>query len=341
MGEVALRFLQGGIEGTKGTGVPATRILMARIANANFDKPREFVEEDRGTLVAAQRFIEGVVDYSFSVETDGATYEDIGWQFLTVVKGTDAPSTINTTAYRRIFTPQTTAGGDTLNSATFEFGDDTQEYEMEYCEGTGFTLGFDTLQVGQAAPVRLSVDYVTQSLASNTKTAGLSLPTVDTILATNAAFYLGSTSTAYASLSALTGSLRSFNLTYQNQLGRKIYVGDGNTYSNIGRGRRIVTFEAMVEGNSDGVSRFTDWDLGTEKRMRLLFQGPVITGSSPATTKKFQIDGRFVLTTFNPLEAVDTNTTYVIGGRFLPDTGLTVSGAEIEFTLVNAEASYT
>lgn len=340
MGELALRFLQGGIEGTKGTATAATRVLMARITNAAFNKPREFVEEDRGTLVAAQRFIGGVKDYGFTIEGD-ATYEQLGWFFGTCVIGDVSPTTINTAAYRFTYTPQTTAGGDTLDSATIEFGDDTQEYECEYCEGTRLTLGFDTLAAGQATPLRFSVDYFTQSLSSNTKTAGLTPPTVDTILATGANFYLGTTSTAYASLSELTGSLRSLNLVYDNGLAKKVYVGDGDTYSNLGRGRRVITFDALVEGNSDGVSRFVDWDLGTEKRARLLFQGPVITGTSPATTKKLQIDMRFVLTSFDPLQSVDTNTTYAISGRCLPDTAL--SDAEIQFVITQGleAAAYT
>ena len=340
MGEQALRFLQAGIEGTKGSPVSATRQLMASITNPNFNIPRDFVQEDRGTLVDSIRFVEGIKDYGFTIAQDqGATFEDIGWFFLTSVIGTDAPATINTAAYTRTYTPQTTAAGDTLNSATIEFGDDTQEFECEYCEAEGFTLGFATLAVGQAAPVTLSTDYVTQSLSSNTKTAGITAPTVETILATNATFYLGSESTAYASLTALTGSLRSFNMTYANNLGRKVYVGDGTTFSNIGRGRRVVTFEAMVEGNSDGVARFTEWDLGTYKRMRLLFQGSVITGTTPATTRKFRIDGRFVLTAFDPLQSVDTNTVFQITGRFMPDTAL--SDAEVQFLLVNGVSTYT
>ena len=339
MGEVALRFLQAGLESTKGTGVAATRILLARITNPNFDKPREFVEEDRGTLVGSQRFNDGVVDYTFSIEQEGATYQELPWFFSTCVKGSVSPTTINTAAYSYTFTPQTTGSGDDLQAATIEFGDDTQEFEMEYCEGTGFTLGFDTLTPGQAAPVKLAVNYLTQSLASNTKTAALTPPTVNTILATGANFYLGSTSTAFGSLSEVTGSLRSFNLDYQNGLGRKVFVGDGTTYSNIGRGRRVVTFTSMVEGNADGVTRFVDWDLGTEKRMRMRFQGPVITGASPATTYKLIIDGRFVLTSFNPLEAVDTNTVFSIGGRFLPDS--TISDSDIQFQVVNNQATIT
>ena len=339
MGEVALRFLQTGLEGTKGTATNATRILMARLTNPKFEIPREFPEEDRGTLVAASRFFGGVFDGSFSIEQD-ATFEEFGWFAATAIKGSVSPATINSAAYAFTYTPQTTATGDDLQSATVEFGDDTQEYECEYCEATGFTLGFDTLKVGEAAPVQFKANYITQSLSSNTKTPALSVPTVETILATNATLYLGSSSTAYASLSALTGSLRSFELTYENNLGAKVFVGDGDAYSSVGRGRRVVTFTAMVEGNSDGVSRFTEWKLGTEKRIRLLFQGSVISGATPATTKKLRIDGKFVLTSLDPVQSVDTNTVYALGGRFLPDTAL--SDAEIQFYLVNeVAAAYT
>src|SRR3990167_9264314 len=185
---------------------------MGRISTPNFNIPRDFVEEDRGTLVAAARFVEGVKDYTFSIaQENGTTYEDIGWLFLTSVIGTDAPSTINTAAYSRTYTPQSTAAGDTLNSGTIEFGDDTQEFECEYCEGEGFTLGFQTLAVGQAAPVTMTTDYVPQSLASNTQTSGITTPPDRTpSLATGANFYLGPTPTAYASLSELTGSLRAY-----------------------------------------------------------------------------------------------------------------------------------
>lgn len=339
MGEVALRFLQAGLEGTKGTAVPTTRILMARITNPNFNRPREFPEEDRGTLEAANRFIDGVKDYTFSVETD-ASYEEIGWFFETSVAGSVAPTTINTAGKRYAFSPQTTAAGDNLQAATFQFGDDSQGYQSTYCEATAFTLGFDTLTVGQATPLKLSVDYVTKSLSSNTKTAGLTSPTVNSILATGANFYGGTTSTAYASLTEITGSLRSFTMQYNNGLGRKVFVGDGVTYSNIGRGRRVVTFDAQIEGDAaNGVGRFVDWDLGTRKRMRIRFQGDIMTGTTPATTYKLVIDGQFVLTKFDPIGAVDTNTTYAISGRFLPDSAL--SDTSINFTLDNLETSYT
>jgi len=341
VGERALAFLQGGLEGTKGTATDATRILMARMTNANFTRPRDFPEEDRGTLVAASRFFDGVKDYGFTIECEALNFEQLGWFLATAVKGSVSPTTVNSVAYQFDYSPNTTTTGDDLEAATIEFGDDTQEFESTYCEVDSFTIGFDTLKTGDTAPLKGRFDYLTKSLASNTKTGSLSSPTVETILASNATFYIGSTSTAYASLSALTGSLRAWEMKWENNLGRKVFVGDGDTFSNIGRGRRMITFTATVEGDSNGVTRFVEWDLGTQKRMRLDFQGTVITSSSPARTKLFRVDGNFVLTKFDPIQSVDTNTVFEIEGRFLPDSSL--SNAEVNLTLINGSesAAYT
>src|SRR3990172_5298773 len=155
LGEVAFRFLQGSLETSKGSNIAATRVLMARLTNPNFNQPREFIEEDRGTLVAAGRYIAGVKDYTFGIEGP-ANYEQLGWVLQTAIRGSVAASTVGTTGQRYIFSPNTTTTGDDLPAASFEFGDDTQGYLMRYCEAAQWELGFDTLAVGQAAPVNMS-----------------------------------------------------------------------------------------------------------------------------------------------------------------------------------------
>ena len=151
----------------------------------------------------------------------------------------------------------------------------------------------------------------------------------------------GATSTGFGSLSAVTASLRSFTLSGDNRLGRKIFVGDGTTFSNIGRGRRVTTFEAVIEGDSNGVTRFTEWNLGTEKRMRLEFAGSTISGSSPATAKQLWVDARIFLDTFDVLGEVDTNTVYRVTGRLLEDAAHSTTLSDLTLTLTNDQASYT
>ena len=341
MGEVALRFLAGSLETSKGSNNAATRVLLARLTNPNFNQPREFIEEDRGTLVAAGRHVAGVKDYAFTVEGP-ANYEQLGWFLQTAVKGSVAASTVGTTGKRYVFSPNTTTAGDDLQAASFEFGDDTQSYLVRYCEATSWELGFDTLTPGQAAPLNMSLSYLTQSLTSNTRTSGLTAPTVNSILGTGGTFAIGSTSTAFGSLAALTGSLRSMRITGDNKLGRKVMVGDGTTYSTVGRGRRTIPGEATFEGNSDGVTRFVEWDLATEKRIRLQLNGPTIAGSSPATAYQLWVDGRILFTSpFDIVGEEDTNTVYRTSFRFLEDSTHNTTNSDITITLTNLEASYT
>jgi hypothetical protein len=340
VGERAFAFLQGSLETSKGSNNAATRILMARMTSPSFNQPRDFLEEDRGTLVAAGRYIAGVKDYTFSIDGT-ATFEQLPWFLQTGSKGSIVASTVGTTGKRVVFSPNTTTTGDDLQAAAFEFGDDTQSFLLKYCEATSWDLDFAAPVVGQAAPLNMSFKYVTNALASNTRTAGLTPPTVNSILATGATFAIGNTSTGFGSLATLTGSLRAFHLTSDNKLGRKVFVGDGLTYSLIGRGRRVTTFTATFEGDANGVTRFVEWDTATEKRIRIQFNGPTIAGSAPATAYQLWIDARVLFTAFDPTQSQDTNTVFQMSGRFLEDCTNSTTNSDYTITVTNDQASYT
>jgi hypothetical protein len=329
MGEVALRFLQGALETSKGSNQAATRIIAGRITSPSFTQERAFVDEDRGSFAARYRFTQGAKDYGFTVEAD-ASFEQLPWFLQTAAKGNVSPAATVTT-----FVPSTTGvTGDDLQSASFEFGDDTQAFSTTYCEANTWTLGFDTLAVGGSFPLKFSANYFASSLGSNTKTAGLTYPTIETIEGTSGSFHIGTTSTAYGSLGALTGSLRSFSMTWDNKLSKKLFVGDGKEFSAMGRGKREVNFEAVFEGNSDGVTRFVEWDLATKKRIRLAFTG--------TSGKYLNIDGCVLFTSFDPVGAVDTNTVFAMSGVFVYEN--TDNGgldAEVRLAIKNGESSYT
>lgn len=318
---------------------------MAQLSSTNFNQPRDFPVEDRGTLVESTRYNPGVKDYGFTITATGISYEQLGWFLETCVKGSVAASTINGTGKRYVFSPNATATGDDLQSATFEFGDDTQAFRSTYCEGTSWSLGFSALTVGQAAPLTLTVNYLTQSLTSNTKTAGLTSPTVTSIVGTTGTWAVGNSNTPFASLGVVGSQLREFTISSDNKLGRKAFVDSPNlTFSTIGRGRRVTTFDAIFEGDANGVLRFTDWDLGVYKRMRLMLQDTAtIAGSSPATTRKITLDGTFVLLTFDPIGTGPdgTNTVFHVTGRYIEDASLATANSDFQLTLDNDQASYS
>lgn len=344
MGERAFAFLQGGLESSKGTAIAATRILMASLSSVNFNQPRDFPIEDRGTLVESTRFNAGVKDYTFTITATGISYEQLGWFLETCSKGSVAATTVGTTGKQYVFSPNTTTTGDDLQAATFEFGDDTQGFRSTYCEGTSWSLGFSPLTVGQAAPLTLTVNYLAQTFTSNAKTAGLSSPTVESILGTTGTWAIGSTSTAFQSLAAVTGQIRAFQIDSDNKLGRKSFVDSANlTFTSIGRGRRVTTFTATLEGDSNGVTRFVEWDLGTYKRIRLSLYGSIIAASSPATVNTMRIDGQVQFLTFNPIGTGPdgTNTVFEVTGRFIEDSTLPTANSDYALTLINNQTSYT
>jgi hypothetical protein len=326
MGEVALRTLQGALETTKGTAKIATRILAAKITGPSFNRNREWVDEDRGSFVRNYRRVSGAKDYGFTLDVEAASYEQLPWFFETAVKGS-----VTATGGAITFTPSSTGvSGDDLSAATIDFGDDTGMFQMTYCEANSWTLGFDTLAVGAAQPVKWSGSYFAKSLTSNSQPSNaLTYPTLTTIEATAGTFYLGPITTVFASLPAVSGSLRSFNLAYDSALSKKVFVGDGKEYSAIGRGKRSITFDAVFEGNAVGTTRFTEWDLDTSKRLRLKFVD---------SAKSFTIDGRVKFDTFDPVGAVDTNTVYALSGSFEYDATL---ASDIQFAFVNGESTPT
>ena len=340
MGEVAFRFLQGSLETSKGSNNAATRKLLARVTSLNIVQPKEYVEEDRGTLVAANRYVAGVDDVTLTVEAQ-ATFEQLPWFLQTAVRGSVSPTTVGSTGKRAVFVPNTTTSGDLLQAASLEFGDDTQGYLARYCEADKWTLGFDALQVGQAAPLMMTIDYIAKSVTSNSRTTGLQDPTVESILATGARFMLGDTSTGYGSLSELPASLRSLKITGENKLGRKVFVGDGRQFSAVGPGRRMVTGEMTLEGDANGVTRFTEWKTETQKRMRLIFAGSTISGSSPATARQLWIDARFDITEFDVIGEIDTNTVYLLKFRCVEDALHATPYSDIAITVTNDQSSYT
>jgi hypothetical protein len=343
LGEVALRFLQGALESSKGSNQAATRIIAGKVTSPAFNQTRVFVDEDRGSFAQNYRFSQGIRDYGFTLDVEQATFEQLPWLLQTAVKGSVVPSTVGSTGKRVIFTPSTTGvSGDDLQSATFEFGDDTQSFSVTYAEANSFTLGFETLAVGNSIPVKFSGQYMAKSLGSNTKTAGLTYPTLETIEGMLGTFYLGDTATAYPSLAQVTGSLRSFTLNWDNKLARKVFVGDGKNFSAIGRGKREVTFTAVFEGNSAGVTRFVEWDTAAQKRMRLIFTGTTIAASTPATARELIIDGNVLFTSFDPVGTVDTNTIFTMSGSYMYESTASGGlGAEIRLTVTNDVPTYT
>lgn len=323
MGERALAWLQGGLESTKGTGVAASRILTGRITAADPGEKAQYLEHQRGSFESAYTAVSTVSTATLTLEQE-ATFEELPWFLLTGVTGGRGSSLVNTAAYKWSFAPfSASSNSDDLKAATIQWGDNDAGFRAVYAEIGTFTLGFNTLSGGGAYPLTFTANYLAKSIASNTRTAGLPQPSVEVVDASRCTFYIGTTSTGYDSLSALSGSLRQFEMNWDNGLEHKVTAGEGGVPSiTLGRGKRSATFTMLVEGDTNGVTRFTEADTGTTKRIRLAFQGSLISGSSPATAREVRIDGRARFLKVTPLGEVGTNTVFSIDGQFEHDATL-------------------
>lgn len=270
MGEVALRRLQAALETVRGTDLAATRRVYA---TGHMEKDIELLSpaEDRGTFISNYRSTLGVVTAALPLE-GGVSYEDLAWWLQLALKGGVTGTLRAVTAYDYIFVP--TPSTDDLKSATFEWGDDTQAFQSNYCM-------VDTLEISGALNSywTFSVGLIGNDMLPTTFTGALADRTVEdvnTYLTKLAIGAAGAVPSAY-----MTGRFIGFKLTINNKLSRK-YFADGVSpaLGGMGRGKREFTLELTFEGNAATITERGVWEAGTSRVARITAEGSAIAGST-------------------------------------------------------------
>jgi hypothetical protein len=302
MGEVALRKIQGAIESVRGTDLAATRKIYAKgrmMKDIQLLRP----EEDRGTFIKNYRSAQGIVTASFPI-TGGLTYEDLPWLAQISIKGGVTSTVVDTTVRRWAFVPN--ASVDDLQTATFEWGDDTQAFQMNY----GM---IDTLEISGVANTggywSFSADVIGTDMAKTTFTGALGERVVEDINMFLTKCAIGAAGAVPSSY--MTGRFIGFKFNLNNGLSRK-YFADGvaPTLGGIGRNKREITLEVTMEGNAATVTERDAYEAGTSRVVRITGLGTTIAGSSPThvRTADLVVCGKW--RSFEVSER-DTNTIFV------------------------------
>lgn len=270
MGEVALRKLQAALEVTRGTDLAATRKVYA---TGHMEKNIDLIApmEDRGTFISNYRSTQGVVTASLPLE-GGCSYEDLPWWFQLALKGGVAGVLRAVTAYDYTFVP--TAGTDDLKSGTFEWGDDTQAFEMQY----GMV---DTFEITGALNSywSFSVGLIGTDMKTATFTGALSDRTVEDVNTYLTKLAIGAAGAVPSSY--MSGRFIGFKLSINNHLARKYFAdGAAPTLGGMGRGKREYSLELTFEGNAATISERTVWEAGTNRVARITATGSAIAGST-------------------------------------------------------------
>jgi hypothetical protein len=282
MGEKAFIKNQYGKESSHGTAVAATNKILGEVTVPK-DRTVTFPEDALGIRARANRSVVNQIHVDgLRINFPNAYFEALPVIMSIGVKGnvTASEQTAGEGDYEWDHTPSLTAANNP-DSITLEYGDDTQAYEVEYVMARRIVIEGN---VGEDAPVTCEVECFGKQITPTTATAGLSNPTVDSMVANLTKLWIDSD---WASLGSTqkTGLLRKYRIEIITgnhpkfwAEGVKTMTGDAESYIEV-----MMTF--TFEGNSDADVIFDAFQAETAKAIRLMIEGTQIgTGEKHSLT---------------------------------------------------------
>jgi hypothetical protein len=248
------------------------------------DQVTIFPEEDVGYLSGTNRSYVSQFGGSVEMEDTPATFEQLPHIFEAGIEHSAASKDGAGSGYIYAYNMPTTAAGD-IWTYTLEFGDDQQEEEMAY----GFVTDF-TLSGAPAEAVTLAANWVGRQCDTGTKTAALTLQTVEDIQFLKGKLYIDGTADTHGTTQA-TNTWLGFNLDVTTGW-QPVYTGDGEKYfsfeKNVGP---EVMLDITFEHDATAVAEKAAWRAATTRMVRMEFTGASLTTSGTAyATKTFLID---------------------------------------------------
>jgi hypothetical protein len=225
----------------------------------------------------------------------------------------------------------------TLKPYTMEYGDSNSTQDEWRATGVlanELEMGFDALTAPGNAMWTGSLGLMALNREANAMTAALSAPAaLETMEGHRTTLAIGSTSTAFAALSAMTASLKSFRFTSTLNLVRLAYGGTSDIASDYGYSDKpSATFESLVKISATTKTAIHDvmaeaTSQATEQRFRIAVDGD---GNNAAA-----LDYRTVFTAVN-LGDNEGETLYLVQGKMVYDATL---AGRYAFGLTNDVAS--
>ncbi len=205
------------------------------------------------------------------------------------------------------FTPNVTSR-NTVDAYTFEFGDDQQMFESEFCIATNLELAYAMNEV-----VMCRADIVGRQFTKASFTGSLTAPTVEDIITNKTSIYVNAT---WATLGNTAKSDLLVNGTVRLPTGlTPVKYADGNLYfSSVSEQKHSLELELTLAFNSDAVTEYDAYVAQTQRFLRLKTVGSTIQNPD---TYYLQIDicGRWQ--TWSTLE--DRDGEDVVRAKFVSD----------------------
>lgn len=283
MGSTALRVCQVGKETTYGTSVAATAVLMG-LTEMTFAP--EYTNVQRrwlaGNYAPAHAAIQ--TDKRGKAKVSGDfTFEDFPFYGNKGIKGGVASSLTDTSAYTYTF-PFPLTASPALESATWEFSDGSQEYEIAGGIIPAWSLSGDATPDGL---VKFSADVAGTDCVKSTITGALTVRTVETLPCGMMQLYIDAIAGTVGT-TVKANTLISWQLSYSGGTHVKKFQSGSLSPSAFGYGIPTVSLAMVAEFNSVGIAELDAYLANTGRLYRLVGLGS-LAGASTAF-RKLQID---------------------------------------------------
>lgn len=334
MAEQVYRVVQYGVETVVGTSVAATAKLAVDAATPELDRASQYGGEDYGRSIRNHdsRGYHGLRASQMPFAGD-VTFEQIMPFLEAHYAGGITPT--GTNPYTWVYSFE--GGAATRKTLTIEegvAGSTQDEWEMAGTIVDDLTLEYDMLAAPGAQPWRLSGTFMGMDRAVATLTGSLTLPALETVMGHLTILKEGTTATAFASLSDLSGSLiRYSQTTNRNNVRRPYGAASGDKASAWGQSEKATgTFEAIVKVSATAKTNLHDiWNssggsLG-ERRWRVEAVG--------SGTKVLRSDFRAAIFAVG-IDDRDGERVYAVTGEMVDDSTL---GGMNTITIINTMAA--
>ncbi len=282
------RKMQLGPESTAGTAVAATAIWRGKAGMPDDQRVTAFAEEDIGYASGDDRTYVPMLDAKLAFPETALTFEQgpyLGEAGIKAVGTGVADGAGSGRIYAYPF-PTDAASLNTLKTYTIEAGDNQQAEEMEYSFIEDFKIS------GKAGePLMASANWRGRQWTPTTWTAGLSLPTVETILASKWKLYIDAVG---GTIGGTQVSSTLLGLEFNAKTGwRPVHTGDGYLYYGaveFVRELLEVTLQLTFRHNASAVSEKAAWRAETARKLRVQWDGSALTAGTNYSNKALRID---------------------------------------------------
>lgn len=284
-GITALRRVQMGAEATPGTAVPATSYWRGT-ASLQDNRETVFPTEHIGILPGVDRTYVPKYEAGISLENIEATFEQMPYIYEMGCRHVTPTTDSNGNGiFTYVFPVATTdaLSSTSLNTYTFEVGNNAECHEVEYCFCPSFTLSGDA-----GAGLMLSAELIGRQASTSTFTPSLSIPSVEEILFSKGKLYIDVASGGVVGHTQISESLLSMNLSVTTGW-RPVYTGDGNLYFTfVKQVAPEVILEITFEQNDLAINQYNYWTAQTAQNIRVQFDG-----SSAAKYLRLDMSGKW------------------------------------------------